>query len=394
MRKLVVIGGGFGGFWSAVSAIRQARELNKTGELEVVLISKDEYHSIKPRFYERNLEGIRVPLRKYFEPLKIGLVVGEVKGIDPEGSKISLSNRRDDISYDCMVFAAGSKVKTAGVPGMEHAFNVDDFTAASKLDSHIRALFASGFKTGGSKNVAVVGGGLTGIEVAASLSGRITGFAGPVEGLNVYLIERGGLASGYSEEGRAYILSQLKGSGVQLLAGESIREISRGKAVLKSGKTIETETVIWTAGLEASPLTAAFKGERDGFGRLDVDEFLRLKAYDNVFAAGDAAKALADDRNYALMSCQHAMPQGKFAGHNAVNLMFGSEMTPYSQPQYATCLDLGPENAIFTLGWDRQVRMTGPDAKKLKTQIVTQWIYPSPDVEETVKMSVPEVPSF
>jgi len=98
-----------------------------------------------------------------------------------------------------------------------------------------------------------------------------------------------------------------------------------------------------------------------------------------------------DERNYALMSCQYAMPQGKFAGHNAVNVMFGKEPISYLQPQYATCLDLGPENALLTNGWERNVEMFGSEAKALKNQIVTQWIYPAGSVEETLKMSAPEV---
>jgi len=105
--------------------------------------------------------------------------------------------------------------------------------------------------------------------------------------------------------------------------------------------------------------------------------------------AGDGARVLADDDHYALMSCQHAIPQGKFAGHNAVNVMFGNAMKPYAQPQYATCLDLG-EHALFTLGWERKLQLTGPEAKDLKMQINTTWIYPSLDVEDTLTMSAPE----
>jgi NADH dehydrogenase len=83
------------------------------------------------------------------------------------------------------------------------------------------------------------------------------------------------------------------------------------------------------------------------------------------------------------------MPQGKFAGHNAVNALFGKELLPYAQPRYGTCLDLGSEQALVTSGWERIPKMTGVSAKELKTEIVTQWIVPASDVEATVKMSMP-----
>lgn len=392
IQHLVIIGGGFAGFWSAMSAVRQGRELEKIDQFKIMLISKDEYHGIRPRFYEGELAGTRIPIRNYLEPLNIDLVVGEVSRIDAENRRISLTNGSGDIVYDTLIIAAGSRLKAGGIPGFEQAFSVDTFQDATRLDQHLRKLSASGFPTPSSRNLVVVGGGFTGFEVATSLPQRVKAHSPSGAGFNYFLVERSGkLASNYSADGQRYIADQLKSAGVQLLLGEQAERIETGKIVLKSGRVIDTDTVIWTTGLEASPLTANLKGERDELGRLSVDSFLRLPAYSNVFAAGDVAKVLVDDRNYAVMSCQHAMPQGKFAGHNAVNLMFGKDLMFYSQPRYATCLDMGYENALFTTGWERNVKMFGADAKALKNQIVTQWIYPAANVEETVKMSAPEV---
>lgn len=392
MQHLVIVGGGFAGFWSAMSAVRQARELGKAEQLKITLISKDEYHGIRPRFYEADLAGTRIPIRSYLESLKIDLVVGEVSGIDAESRRISLANGSGDIVYDSLILAAGSRLKTGNIPGFERIFSVDTFNDASILEQHLRDLAASGFSTQASRNFVVVGGGFTGLEVLTSLPQRFLAYGTSGAEFNYFLVERSTeLASNYSADGRRYITDQLRLAGVQLLLGEEAERIESGKIVLKSGKIIATDTVIWSTGLEASPLTANLKGERDELGRLNVDNFLRLPAYNNVFVAGDVAKVLVADKNYAVMSCQHAMPQGKFAGHNAVNLMFGKDMMPYSQPRYATCLDLGSENALFTTGWERNIKMSGPDAKALKNQIVTQWIYPAQSAEEAVRMSAPEV---
>lgn len=392
MRHLVIIGGGFAGFWSAMSAARQVGEMGKRDALKITLISKDQYHSIRPRFYERTVEGMKIPLKKYLDPLKIDLVIGEVSNIDAEERRLSFRDGPSDIFYDDLILAAGSRLKSVGFPGIGRTFNVDTFEEASRLDRHLRNLAAAGFPTEGSINIVVVGGGFTGLEVVTSMPQRLaTPRAG--NGFQFFLVDRSTtLASNYSPEARQYILDQLEKAGIHLLLGEELERIEDGEMILKSGRTIKTETVVRTIGLEASPLTANLKGDRDRLGRLCVDPFLRLSAYDNVFVAGDVARALVDDQNTSVMSCQHAIPQGRVAGHNAVNLMFGGKLIPYSQPRYVTCLDLGGGQALFTTGWERKVQTIGPEAKALKNQIVTEWIYPAEDPEETVRMSAPEMP--
>lgn len=90
------------------------------------------------------------------------------------------------------------------------------------------------------------------------------------------------------------------------------------------------------------------------------------------------------------MSCQHAMNLGRSSGHNVAADLLGEAQIPYSQPRYVTCLDLGPWGAVYTGGWDRQVKMTGGVAKALKAQINTQWIYPpSADRAEALALADP-----
>lgn len=391
MDELLIIGAGFAGFWSTLSAARRARELGKSEDLKITLISRDEYHTIRPRLYEQNLDGIRVPLRDYCESLDVDLIVAEVADIAPENRKISLANRSDNLAYDHLILATGSRLKPASIPGIERTFNVDTFDGASKLDEHLRNLSRAGFDAQASRNVVIVGGGFTGLEVATAMRKRLKDLAQADMDFNVHLVEKATrLASNYSVEGREYILSQLMELGVELHLGEEVAGMSDDGVTLNSGKHIETETVIWSAGLEASPLTTNFRGERDVLGRLYVDEFLGLAEYKNVFIAGDVASALVDDTNLAVMSCQHAIPQGKLAGYNAVSHIYSAAMKPYTQPTYATCLDLGPETALFTTGWDLSVQKTGREAKSLKTEIVTKWIYPPHNVEDAVEMAVPD----
>ncbi|MEE8560374.1 MAG: FAD-dependent oxidoreductase, partial [Gemmatimonadota bacterium] len=93
--------------------------------------------------------------------------------------------------------------------------------------------------------------------------------------------------------------------------------------------------------------------ERDGLGRLPVDEMLRVEGVPGVYATGDIAWAYVDDEKLALMSCQHAMYMGRYAGYNAARDLLGLSLRPYRQPDYAACLDLWESGAMFTTGWDR-----------------------------------------
>ncbi|MHB1729951.1 MAG: NAD(P)/FAD-dependent oxidoreductase [Leptospirillum sp.] len=395
MKNLVIVGGGFAGFWSAMSAVRQARSLQKDTSLKITMVSLNEYLSLRPRFYENKFEEMRVPLRKYLDPLGIILIVGKVVRIDPKNKNVYwVGSKGDDgaLAFDGLVLAAGSHLKRPSIPGFEHAFNVDTFENAVRLDCHLKELSNSRFSLTGSRTFVVVGASFTGLEVITGLPARIQSFALPNIDYKFILTDRSSsIASEYSVEGQEYIAEQLEKEGIQFLPEEETKWIDPEQIVFKSGRCIETRTIIWCGGMEASSLTKEFTTKRDSLGRLLVDAFLRIEDQKLFFAAGDVARGLVDEQHSSVMSCQHAMPQGKFAGHNAVNALFGKELVPYAQPRYGTCLDLGSEQALLTSGWERIPKMTGVSAKELKTEIVTQWIVPSVDVEETVKMSMPVI---
>lgn len=153
---------------------------------------------------------------------------------------------------------------------------------------------------------------------------------------------------------------------------------------MDGGEIIAASTTVWAGGVAASSLTERIPGERDALGRLTIDEYLRVPTTPDVFAAGDTAAAMAEGGHVVMRSCQHAVPLGKFAGHNAAADLFGAVKAPFAPNSYVTCLDLGPAGAVLTNGWDRDVQMTGRQAKELKHQINTVWIYPPVDDEEAL----------
>ncbi len=393
MKHLVIAGGGFAGFWSAMSAVRQATQLGKREELKITLINRNEYLGIRPRFYEAELERTRVPLNKWLTPLGVDLIVGEIIDTLPISRSVRLADGRS-VSYDGLVLATGSRLNPPSALAKDGLFNTDTFEDAVALDRHLRALAASDFPTRASRTFVVVGGGFTGLEIVTALPSRLERLAPSVQGFVFHLVERTReIGLGYAPDARRHIVERLQHLGIAVHTGQEVVRHEEGRMTLTNNKQLSTETVIIASGFKASSLAAAFRGSRDEMGRLRVDAFLRLPEHPEVLAAGDVSLARTDPDHCAVMSCQHAMPQGKFAGYNAVNLLFKEDPIPYSQPRYRTCLDLGPEDALATDGWERRLKAIGLEAKTLKSEIVTQWIYPPANIAETLAMAVPMVMS-
>lgn len=176
---------------------------------------------------------------------------------------------------------------------------------------------------------------------------------------------------------RPVIEEAFRALGVEMILGKAVTSIDATGVTLDDGSYIPSATVVWTGGLRATPLTEQIDAPRDKIGRLVVDRDLRVPGNFAIFATGDAASAATDDAgNRTLMSCQHAMPLGRYAGHNAAADLLGEPTIPYSQERYVTCLDLGPWGAAFCEGWDRKVTFKGADAKKIKNEINSVSIYP------------------
>lgn len=314
-------------------------------------------------------------------PLDIGLAVGEVTGIDTATRRVNFvdgDGSTHGAHYDRLVLAAGSRQRPLEVPGAAaHAFDIDTYAGAARLDAHLAALARE--QPPGADCVAIVGAGFTGIELATEMRRRLRAHGGPefAARARVLLIDRAEvLGPELGDNPRPYLEAALRAAGVETRLGASVARIDASGLTLADGERLDAATVIVTTGLVASPLTALPGTTRDAQGRLAVDDSLRVEGLAEVFAAGDVARAPADETHATLMSCQHAVPTGKYAGYNAARDLLGLPPARYRQPDYVTCLDLGDFGALFTTGWERTPQQWGPEVAPLKRKINTQWIYP------------------
>src|SRR5215475_3945153 len=382
-KQIVVLGGGFAGLWSAVGAARKLDELGRGPEAaEVTLVNRDGYHCIRVRNYEADLSAVRVPLDDVLGPIGVRRLEGEVAGIDLAGQTVTVTvaNRQRTLPYDRLVFALGSQLLRPNVPGLaEHGFDVDTYNGAARLNNHLQSLLSLP-ASAGQLTVVVVGAGLTGIEAATEMPGKLRALlaqANTMRPFRVILADHNPrVGSDMGESARPVIEEALAALGIETRLGIDIVEIGPSGVMLKSGEEIPAATVVWCAGMRANPLTQLFPVEPDRFGRVPVDEFMRVKGVANVFAAGDVASAVLDDCHASVMSCQHGRPMGRFAGHNAVCDLLGLPLLPLRIDWYVTVLDLGSWGAVYTEGWDRHVVTKGEAAKKTKQVINCQRIYP------------------
>jgi NADH:ubiquinone reductase (H+-translocating) len=373
-KEIVVLGSGFAGLWAALGAARRLDELDiATGAIGVTIICSRPFHDIRVRNYEADLTPSRIPLDDILGPVGVTHIAADVTAINPSARTVTYSGGLHN--YDRLVVALGSELVRPNISGLaEFGFDIDTFDNATKLSRHLAAL-ADGPADSAADTVVVVGAGLTGIETACEMPARL--LHASQRTARVVLIDRHpSVGSDMGEFARPVIEQALADNGVETRTGVDIAEIDAGGIRLSSGETIATSTVIWCAGMQASPLTAQFGIQRDHLGRLPVDEYLRVVGVPGVFAAGDVAALCVDDDRMSVMSCQHSRPMGRYAGYNVVSDLLGKPMLALQIPWYVTVLDLGSAGAVYTEGWDRHVVARGQQAKATKRSINTQRIYP------------------
>jgi NADH:ubiquinone reductase (H+-translocating) len=383
VQRILVLGGGFAGLWSAAAA---TRVLDQAGvgpdRIEVSLINRDAWHCIRVRNYEADLTDTRVALDDVLRPIGVARIEAEIAGIDVAARQVfcSAGGQTRSVPWDRLVIALGSQLVRPPIPGLAaFGLDVDTYGTGQRLNAHIAAL--TGLPASpGQFTAVVVGAGLTGIEVAAEMHGKLRAAieaSGRFGRSRVVLVDRAArIGASLGAEPPAVIQTALTAMAVETRPGETVACVDGGGVELSSGERIEAATVVWCGGMRASPVLASVPAEHDALGRLMVEPTMQVRGLPGVFAAGDAACAVVDGIHASVMSCQHARPMGRFAGHNAAADLLGQALLDLRIERYVTVMDLGPWGAMYTEGWDRHVVTTGAAAKQTKETINRLRIYP------------------
>jgi NADH dehydrogenase len=364
--KIVVLGGGFAGLNAALAAVRSSR-----GACEVTLVSRDPWLTVRPRLYESEPEQLRVELTEPLSAVGAEFVAGTAARIEARSLVLASGAR---VPFDRLVIATGSVMRHPDLRGAADAYSIDDLDGAIAFDRRLQAL-----KGRSAIRIVIVGAGFTGIELALEMRDRIAAHAGITAGeeAEILLIDRGPVVgAGLGPGPRPAIEAALGEAGVELALSAQLKAVADDRLVFRGGRTIEADAVVLCTGLRAAPFVGQLPGEKDAAGRVICGPHLEVPAMPDVFVAGDAACAAPEPGRQTLMSCQHALVLGRYAGENAARAALGQPLVPYRQPRYVTCLALGRSGAVFCEGWDRTPKSEGAEAKAIKTRINTQAIYP------------------
>ncbi|EKA64116.1 NAD(P)/FAD-dependent oxidoreductase [Acinetobacter baumannii] len=379
-KRIIIAGSGFAGLWAALAAQKAIHLASQEQNIEVMMVSPSPNVGIRPRLYEAVLENMNPDISELLSVVGVKFLAGWVNKIDSNQQTIEVATtdgNKQNLSYDRFVLATGSTTFMPPIPGLkEYGFSVNTLEDAEKLDHHLKNL-ATKPANAARNTVVVAGGGLTGLETVTEMPERLRSILGETDVRVVLVDSSTEIGSAMGDQAASVIREALSELGVEGKAGLRVTALDATGVTLSNGEKIETETVIWTAGMRANPLTSQIAGEKDNLGRLIGDAYLHAPEAKNIFVTGDTVKVPTDDLgNFNVMSCQHAMSLGRVAGYNAAAELVDLPLHPYSQTKYVTCVDLGPWGALYTEGWDRQVQFVREEAKKIKQEINTVWIYP------------------
>jgi NADH dehydrogenase len=374
--RIVVLGGGFAGVSTAQELARQLRRQHRLvaaghvpsrtdpdpapDPVSVTLISRDNYFVFQPLLADIisgtiETTHVVVPLRRMLQGVDVE--VGYVEAIDAGAHEIHVRRRQSGaeftVHYDALVLALGSVTDFSAVEGMaENAIGVRSLGDAFYLRNRALAMLEEASNEPDPElqrailTFVVVGGGSTGVEVAAELEDLLEVARrtfGDLPDPEVVLVHsRPQVLSEFGERLARYATRKLARSGVRLILGRRIVRVDADHVELSDGTTLATRTVVSTVGNAPHPVVARLveDGHHDGWVRPDAT--FAVPGLDRVWALGDCA-AIIDPKTGAAMpaTAQHAVREGPHAARNVLAVLDGRAPTPFSYRQQGMLVSLG-----------------------------------------------------
>jgi NADH dehydrogenase len=360
--RVVIIGGGFGGL-SAARAFRDA-------PVDVLLIDRRNHHVFQPLLYQVATAAlspgdIASPIRWILrrQP-NVTVWLADAIAIDPARKIVHLTD--GDTSYDYLIVSAGSTHAYFGHENWRpHAPGLKTLEDALAIRRRVLLAFEQAERTTDRAvqrrllTFIVVGGGPTGVELAGALAeisrhALANDFrAIDPESARIILIEGGpDLLPSYPDRLSAFARRALERLGVSVWTGSPVSEIDEGRVQVGT-ETIEAGTILWAAGVLASPLGASLGVPTDRVGRVIVQEDLTIPGHADVFVVGDLAVFTTRSGRVLPGVAQVAMQQAAHAARNIRRAVAGEPYEPFAYRNLGDMATIGRNSAIGDFGWMR-----------------------------------------
>ena len=365
-KKVLVIGGGFGGVFAA-----KALERNGRGKLEVELVNANNYFVFQPLLPEVAAASIHsadavVPLRQLLRRLQVRQA--EIMGIDFARKTVIVvqGSRRIpvDLKYDELVIALGTGVDLNRFPGLpEHALTMKDLADAHRLRTHVIGCLETADVTTDPAvkqqllTFVTVGAGFSGVETVAEvreLVRRALKYYTNIktDEIRFYLIEYANrILPTFPADLAEYATKRLQIHGIEVLTGVGTKSATGTAVELTDGRIIPTSTIVATIGTGPHPLVETL-GLDMHWGRIRTDRFMRVPGRDGVWALGDAAliplvdEPKEDPAHYATQTAQFAVREGRQLADNVIAKIEGKPLKPFAYTSKGSLASLGMSKAV------------------------------------------------
>ncbi|WP_335933202.1 NAD(P)/FAD-dependent oxidoreductase [Streptomyces sp. PTD5-9] len=362
--RILVVGAGFAG----VECVRRLERRLVPGEAEIALVTPSSYQLYLPLLPQvaagiLTPQSVAVSLRRSSRH-RTRIIPGGGIGVDPKAKICVIRKITDEIvyePYDYIVLSPGSITRTFDIPGLlDHARGMKTLAEAAYIRDHVIAQLdladASQDEAERTSRLqfVVVGGGYAGTETAACLQRLTVNAVKRYPRLDPRLIRwhlidiAPKLMPELGDKLGRSALEVLRARGIEVSLGVSVAEAGPEKVTFTDGRVVPCRTLIWTAGVAASPLVSTFDAETVR-GRLAVTPEMRLPGFDGVFALGDAA-AVPDLTKGGGAVCpptaQHASRQGRTLADNLIATLRRRPLKPYSHRDLGLVVDLGGKDAV------------------------------------------------
>lgn len=371
--RVIIIGGGFAG-------LEIAKALTSF-KGETVLFDRYNHHTFQPLLYQVASSGLEsssiiFPFRKRFAKQNdFYFRLGEVISIHPTDNCIETSI--GNVKYDYLVMANGATTNFYGMKDLEdNALPLKSIIDAIKLRNKIIRNFETALLTDDQEmmnslmDFVIVGGGPTGVELAGALS-ELKKHVFPhdykeldINRMNIHLVESGDrLLGGMSPIASQKALEYLQKMGVDVHLNKAVKSYNGNEAILSTGDKLISKTMVWAAGVKGQPLPG-LNSEVIGRGaRIKVDEYNRVKGYENIFAIGDAAIMEGGDPKFPNghpMMSPPAMQQGQLLAANLIRLQEKKSLKSFRYSDKGSMATVGRNKAVVDLNiFNGQFRTQG-----------------------------------
>lgn len=357
-KEILILGGGYGGLLSALTA----RKYMTAEQASITVVNRFPTHQIITELHRLaagnvSEQAVALPLEKLLRDKDIKLVVDTVESIHPDKKIVMLTSGAKE-EYDALVIALGSETAFFGIPGLqENSFTLKSVEEANNIRAHVEARLDAYAKTKNKADATFVigGGGLTGVELVGEFADefpemcRKRGF--DYSEVSIYCVEAGPtILPPFPAELIERASKSLEKRGVKFLTGIAITEATKTAVLLKDGSSIETNTLIWTGGVQGNPLVAA-SGIEVNRGRASVTEALQSTSHEGIFIAGDSAVVIPGEgeRPYPP-TAQLAWQMGETIGYNLFAYLFDGTMQAFDPVFSGTLGSLGRKDGIASVG--------------------------------------------